>query len=52
MMRKTELYKNRICPNKVKCSIVWGGKGKNSVMSIKSLINASVETSTLRGALL
>jgi hypothetical protein len=29
MPRKTYLYENRMFTNKVRCSIIWGGKGKN-----------------------
>jgi len=38
--------------NKVKLSIVLGGKGKDRVTLIKSLINARVGIGTFKGALL
>jgi len=39
MSRNTYKYENRLLTNKVKRSIVWGGKGKDRVTLIKSLIN-------------
>jgi hypothetical protein len=43
MPRNTYLYLNRIFTNKVEPSTIWGGKGKDRVMFIKSLINARVK---------
>jgi hypothetical protein len=43
MLRNTYLYENRMFTNKGKCSIVWGGKGKDRGIIIKSLINARFE---------
>jgi hypothetical protein len=43
MLRNIYLFENRMLANKVKCSIFWGGKGKDRVTLIKSLIYARVE---------
>jgi len=44
MLRNTYLFENRMFTNKVKCSsIFWGGKGKDRVTLIKSLIYARIE---------
>jgi len=51
MPRDTFLHENRMFSNKVRCSIIWGGKGKDRVELIKSLIYARVERGALRGAL-
>ncbi len=48
MLRNTYSYENRMLPNKVKCSIIWGVKGKDSVMLVKSLLNTRVGRGTLR----
>jgi len=48
MLRNTYLYENRMFPNKVKCSIVWGGKGKDTLALIKSL-NYPIVVKVLEG---
>ncbi len=42
MLRNTYIYENRMYTSKVKNRIIWGGKGKNSLMLIKSFINMRV----------
>jgi hypothetical protein len=36
MLKKTYLYENIIFRSKIKLSIIWGGKGKDKVMLLKS----------------
>jgi len=38
MPRNTYFYENIIFTNILRCSIVWGGKGKDRVVLTKSLI--------------
>jgi hypothetical protein len=51
MPRNIYLYENRMFTNKVRRSIIWGGKGKDRVELIKSLNYAKVKRCALRGAL-
>jgi len=48
MLRNTNLYENRMFTNKKKCNMVCGGKGRDKVRLIKSLINTRVKIVTLR----
>jgi len=42
MLRDLYLYENRMFTSIVRRNIVWGGKGKDRVALIKSLIHAIV----------
>jgi len=42
MLQNACLYKNIMFSNKVNQSIVWGNKGNDRVLLIKSLINVRV----------
>jgi hypothetical protein len=42
MPRNTYLFENRMFTYKVRCSIIWGGEGKDRVALSKSLIYARV----------
>jgi hypothetical protein len=42
ILRNTFLFENIMFTNKVNQSIFWGGKGKDRVFLIKTLINARV----------
>jgi hypothetical protein len=48
MLSNTNLYENRMFTNKMKCNMVWGGKGRDKVRLIKSLINTRVKIVALR----
>jgi len=41
MVKNTYLYENRMFTNKVKCRVVWGGKGKGRVKLIKSVLRGA-----------
>jgi len=45
MLRTTYLYENIMFTNIVRCSIIWGGKGKDIVTLIKSLTYVRVKRS-------
>jgi len=51
MPRYTYLCENRVLTNKLRLDIVCGGKGKDRVALIKSLIYARVGRGALGGAL-
>ncbi len=51
MLRYTYLYENRMFTNKMRSSICLGGKGKDRVELIKSLIYMRAGTRHLRGLL-
>ncbi len=48
MLRNTYLYKNRMFLNKVKCSIVWGGKGKDNLVWLSLNVLKALKGHTIK----